>query len=606
MYHPPERYAKARQEQLIEEANPQPRKERTTFFSRLFSGLFRAREKAPKAQQKATEARRLIRPTHTRSSARLPNDATQKFFYKEAQMSVQPKHDLPSQAKRKTVSVMISFVLTLGLLFGASTSIFRPGGMNALGKDDPFIEPEAGSWQTWVLESGSQLRLPPHPSKKETKAEINEVLGLAQNRDDIVLAQIAYWSTGSPMYRWNEITVNETLKNNIGGHGGARIMALLHVAMFDATVAAWDSKAVYNRPRPSEFDKSIEPVIPNPKSPSYPSEHAVAAGAASEMLAYLFPGRADFFREKAEEAGQAFLMAGVQYPSDIEAGLELGRQVALQVIEWAKEDGSDAVWDGIIPTGPGLWTGENPAAPMAGTWKTWVLSSAGEFRPAPPLAYDSPELAAEMDELRNYPRTPKTNADAFYNEYGIGGLRNWSVWSELSSKKIFEYRLEENPPRAARVYALVATAYYDALVACWDGKYAYWAIRPFQLDPSLQTLFNTPNHPSYPAAHSCGNTAGAEVLASLFQNDALALRTMAQDAGESRIAAGIHFRSDVVAGETLGRDVAQKAIERAEGGIKIYNDVERFKTNVTFNSKLDFNLPLHKALHRLGFYTDLP
>jgi hypothetical protein len=363
-------------------------------------------------------------------------------------MSVQSKHDLPSRASRKTIPVLFSLVLVLGLLFGASSSIFRPGMMTAQGKEKQFIEPEAGKWKTWVIESGSQMRLPPPPSKNETKAEINELLILVQDRDDIELAQIAYWNTGSPMYRWNELTVTETLKNNIGGHGGARIMALLHVAMFDATIAAWDSKAVYNRPRPSEFDKSVVPVIPNPESPSYPSEHAVAAGAASEVLAYLFPTRADFFRAKAEEAGQAFLMAGVQYPSDVAAGLELGRQVASQVIDWALADGSGAAWDGIIPTGPGLWTGENPVAPMAGTWKTWVLSSASEFRPDPPPAYDSPQIATELDELRNYARTPKTNGDAFYNEYGIGGLRNWSLWSELSSKKIFEHRLEKNPPRA--------------------------------------------------------------------------------------------------------------------------------------------------------------
>jgi hypothetical protein len=67
MYHPPERYAKARQEQLIREAYPQPRQERTTFFSRLFSSFFRAREKAPKPQQKAAEEWPLARPTHTRS-----------------------------------------------------------------------------------------------------------------------------------------------------------------------------------------------------------------------------------------------------------------------------------------------------------------------------------------------------------------------------------------------------------------------------------------------------------------------------------------------------------------------------------------------------------
>jgi hypothetical protein len=188
----------------------------------------------------------------------------------------------------------------------------------------------------------------------------------AEGRDPAALARIAYWNTDSPMYRWNEKAIDEALKNNIGGHGGASIMALVHVAMYDATITAWDSKAVYARPRPSDFDKSIETVFSNPKSPSYPSEHAVAAGAASEVLAYLFPSRADYYRAEAEEAGQAFLMAGVQYPSDVQAGLELGRQVASYVIEWAETDGSNTPWDGVIPSGPGVWTGVNPAAPAAG------------------------------------------------------------------------------------------------------------------------------------------------------------------------------------------------------------------------------------------------
>lgn len=361
----------------------------------------------------------------------------------------------------------------------------------------------------------------------------------------------------------------------MGSQVAARVLALLNVAIYDGTIAAWDSKYTYDRLRPSQVDPALQTVITNPNSPSYPAEHAVVAGAASEVLAYLFPDSAATFREKAEQAGQAFVLAGVQYPSDVETGLELGRQVAALVIERARQDGADAQWDGTIPSEPGHWTGENPITPMVGTWKTWVLSSGSEFRPAPPFAYDSVEKAAELDELKNIQRTPKMNVDAFFNEYAAGGARNYWFWNEQAGKKLLEYRLDDNLPRAARVYALFSIAYYDSAVACWDAKYAYWAVRPFQLDPAFQPIFKTPNHPSYPAAHACLSNTAAEILAHLFPADAETFRALAQVAGESRIWAGIHFRSDVDAGADLGRAVAQKVIDRAQNDGTQYVSLEQ-------------------------------
>lgn len=41
-----------------------------------------------------------------------------------------------------------------------------------------------------------------------------------------------------------------------------RIMALVSVAIYDATIAAWDSKYAYNRPRPSQFDTTLTTVLP--------------------------------------------------------------------------------------------------------------------------------------------------------------------------------------------------------------------------------------------------------------------------------------------------------------------------------------------------------
>src|SRR5262249_40249030 len=137
------------------------------------------------------------------------------------------------------------------------------------------IEPTAGSWRTWVLSSGSQLRLPP-PGGRDSREEIEILLNLVAQRDANALNLIKFCDAGSPSYRWNQIAAAEISKFNLNTPRGERVLALVHVAIYDAMVAAWDSKYTYNRPRPSDLNKELSTVIPNPDSPSYPSEHAVA------------------------------------------------------------------------------------------------------------------------------------------------------------------------------------------------------------------------------------------------------------------------------------------------------------------------------------------
>jgi membrane-associated phospholipid phosphatase len=302
-----------------------------------------------------------------------------------------------------------------------------------------------------------------------------------------------------------------------------------------------------------------------PRSPSYPAEHAVAAGAASAILAYLYPDRAAAYVARAEEAARSRMLAGVNYASDVRAGLALGREVAARVIVRARADGSDVAWTGRAPTGAGRWTGTSPILPEAAAWRPWALASAGELRPAPPPAHDSAELTAEMDEVRAFRRTPKTNADALFWEHAAGGARSYQFWNALLGTKLLEHRLDQNAPRAARAYAVMQVALYDAAVACWEAKYAYWAIRPAQLDPGFRPLFPTPSHPSYPSGHSCLSSAAATVLAHLFPRDAAAFTALAGEASESRLWAGIHFRSDLRAGQALGRAVAERVLRRLEG-----------------------------------------
>jgi membrane-associated phospholipid phosphatase len=77
------------------------------------------------------------------------------------------------------------------------------------------------------------------------------------------------------------------------------------------------------------------------------------------------------------------------------------------------------------------------------------------------------------------------------------------------------------------------------------------------LDPAITTVFVTPSHPSYPSAHSCLAAAAASVLSHQFPSAAASLDALVDQSGESRIMAGIHFRTDVDTGKTLGQRVGE-------------------------------------------------
>ncbi len=447
------------------------------------------------------------------------------------------------------------------------------------------VEPGAGSWQTWLLESGDQLRLDPPPNRFDTRDELAVLAELAAQRDAAALAQVHYWNAGAPSYRWNEIATAHGIDQGILLMA-YRMLALMNVAIYDATVAAWDTKYTYHRRRPSEFRhggfaSSLSTVIPNPSSPSYLDEHAVAAGAASTVLGYLFPEDADHFATLAEEAARSRLLAGVAYPSDVEAGLVLGRQVGDLAVARGMADRSDLPWDGSMPSGPGIWTGE-PAFPTMGNWATWVLASGSELRPPPPPAWDSAERAAELDEVRTYPRDANPGTElGFWPEHPAGRPAPDTVpfssnqivfyyspvlhhlWMNELNQKLFEHRLDTNPPRAARAYALVSIGGYEATVAAWEAKFHYWTARPNQFDPTITTVLPTYPIPDYPSGHATTLAGTAEVLSYLFPASAHFFQSRAAENAASRVWAGIHFRSASDAGLALGRAVGQKVSEWA-------------------------------------------
>ncbi len=169
----------------------------------------------------------------------------------------------------------------------------------------------------------------------------------------------------------------------------SRGLALLHIAMFDALVAAWHAKYTHNYPAPHQVDPTVAPALHPRDNPSYPSEHAVVAGAALQVLKSLFPRQgAEWFEAKAREAAASRLWAGVDWPSAVDQGFVLGRAVAERVLAQAATDGSETPWDGKRVTGVCYWKPtppgfiDPPLEPRWGKVRPWLLPSGDLFPPA--------------------------------------------------------------------------------------------------------------------------------------------------------------------------------------------------------------------------------
>ncbi len=468
-----------------------------------------------------------------------------------------------------------------------------------------------GTWNPILINSGADLIIaaPNAVSSSEYQAELADMKEAMGQISDKQKNAVAYWTNNS-VNRWNEIALELAAKYNLipgpnpdgtytlpnpANPAGpppfpfahppyaSRAFAYLSVAQFDGLISAWYYKYTYNRPAPYQQDESINyAYVPN-DIPSYPSDAAVVATVAKEILTAMFPLEATYLENLKTEHLESLILSGGNVASDVTAGEKIGRDISALALARAATDGmkkaqvpkpvSDSIknaayarfgwqWDNLeIPPRPvGL-------TPLFGNVKMWNVANVADTRPIIPPSMDSAELLIDIDILKDYAAnvTEERRRIANFWQDGLGTYTPPGHWNRFAKEFIVKYRM--NPLRAARTFAYMNMAIMDGGISCWDAKYYYHYPRPIQRIEGFQTILGTPNFPSFTSGHSVFSAAGAEVLAYIFPQEEALVNQWAEEAAMSRVYGGIHWTFDATLGTKQGRDVARYTIDvaRADG-----------------------------------------
>ncbi len=525
----------------------------------------------------------------------------------------------------KKIYLLIT-LLSLFIVVSCDKDVESVQGLKTLTPSN--TDANAYTWKPVVLTSNNQIALqaafitPTAVTSDAYKAELQTIKDLQAGLTKAQRNSIEYWSVGG-ILRWNEILRGLVARYNLppaplpnGTYPApdaenpfgdpnfpfanppyaARAYSYVTVAQYDAMIAAYYYKNQYKRPAPYNVDSGVESLMTKSDLPSYPSEDAVMSGVTAEVLKLLFPAALEEITLKAAEQRNAALWSGKATPSDIAAGLALGKDISAVFITRARGDGMGAaignktLWPLLatnavdnakargetdITTWVSLETPPRPPMlPFFGLRafnattpgvKAWMMTNANIVaeRPAAPPASASNEMADEVAEVKYYSENVTRERLAIVHKWadGAGTYTPPGHWNEIASHHVEAANFSE--VRAARAFALLNMAVHDAAVGCWETKYYYFNPRPCQMDTKIKTATGVPNFPAYTSGHSTFSGSAAAVLSYLFPGEAQYFLDEANEASLSRMYGGIHYRADCQMGLDHGKRIAGYTIKFA-------------------------------------------
>jgi hypothetical protein len=347
-----------------------------------------------------------------------------------------------------------------------------------------------------------------------------------------------------------------------------RTMAIVQVSVHEAVSAITGKYPSSRAPLPSAPGASVD---------------AAVASATRTVLLKLMPAQ-----QAAIEADYQATLQAVPDGSAKSGGIAVGERAALAVVAACADDGWASPNVYRPHTTPGVYVPTMfPAVPHWGKRKTWVLTSADQFRPAPPPALTSETWKRDLAEIRavggktSTARTAEQTAVAQFWE-ATAPTVYWPVARSVAAAA------GRDASDNARLFAVAAMAMDDALIAVFDAKYTYNFWRPVTAirhpegdhpDRGWLPFVDTPMHPEYPCAHCIVSGALAAVLeAEIGSGPSPTLRStspfvkgertwaspaeFAQEVALARIYDGVHYRHSTEVGTAMGRKIGELAAKR--------------------------------------------
>jgi hypothetical protein len=348
-----------------------------------------------------------------------------------------------------------------------------------------------------------------------------------------------------------------------------RVLASMHIAIHDAANAGEGRYLTHSGITVPEDDYDAA---------------VAAAVAAHDVLVGFFPAQAAI----AGAALDASLLdAGVGHA--VEAGRAVGTEAAAAILAERADDGAGVQESWSEQEGAGHYRHvpgwDFLVSPQWRSVRPFALAAPDQFRTPPPPALDSAayatdfaEVAATGQDVSEVRTEDETAYAAFWYEFSDIG------WNRVTRIAAREHSLDLRD--SARLFALVNVAMADGYIAGWDSKMHHDFWRPVTAiaaaaddgNPATTAIAGwtpylpTPPIQDHPSTHSVLGAAAATVLAAVVGDNgfgmtsASALETApwrsfdsfsaaAAENAESRIHAGIHFRSAIETGLNLGRQI---------------------------------------------------
>ena len=347
-------------------------------------------------------------------------------------------------------------------------------------------------------------------------------------------------------------------------------LATVHVAIYDAVNA---------------IDHRYQTFAATPAAPTNGASVESATGAATcRVLQVLFPNRAPVY----SQACAGYLPSSTGTPPHLK-GVAVGVDVADQILALRKDDGRSTVVT-YTPTGtPGSFVPFPPTPSPAGINAPFVrpftMTSASQFRAYGPPDLTSARYARDLNESKAVGGAVSSIRTPEQEELARFATENPGIYTPRLIRSFADD--SRSVVQNARLQAMMWVAQADETIACFDSKYYFASWRPRAAipaadldgnaatvaDPTWLPFVSTPNHPEYPAAHTCSDGAVGEMLNQFFGTkhvefdvDSTVTGTVrhydntddyVRDIGLARIYGGMHFRTSAQHGAQMGRDIAK-------------------------------------------------